>query len=91
MALQKRWAEFRRAQKLKWPPSITSEKQVFTYFIQWSPSGPDFLMHLGGKIIYGDHQFLFQKMHFAFGRKSQKSKMVASGLLNKIDYYLKIS
>ena len=48
-------------------------------------------MHLGGEMIDGGHQFLFQKMHFAFGRKSQKSKMAASGLLNKIDFYLKIS
>ena len=62
-----------------------------TYVIQCSPSGPDFLMHLGRKMIYGGHQFLFQKLHFAFGQKSQKSKMVASGLLNKIDFYLKIS
>ena len=33
-----------------------SEKQLFTYFIYWSLSGPRFLMHLGKTWIYGDQR-----------------------------------
>ena len=49
-----------------------NEKQLFIYFIHWSPSGPAFLLHLGKKWINGGHQSSKDHNAFRFWTKITK-------------------